>query len=309
MAKHEGLLIKIDSEGNISGYMQENDNKIPIQNTTIKDELISFTEYEFKDITDIIGNVKKTFRTYKKSKERYNILRKLTLELSDTISKYKHYWGLLGKLMIEDYVGEDDGTEDYVNEVFGYLGEILTIQFLVNHLFHQMSDGIEINFKEHFMYDRVEIPIVFYIENNKFESMYHIRNLTEYYFLLIHLFIKHDYKVCRCQFCGRYFVPKTKKRTLYCDRVLNNGKTCKELAPRLKHRILANRNEVLKAFDTQRSKMYKRYERTLNSSDTVEKPLSFDEYYEWLEKAREARDSYLDKIISKDRALDIICIE
>ena len=27
MAKHEGLLLKIDSKGNISGYMQENDNK------------------------------------------------------------------------------------------------------------------------------------------------------------------------------------------------------------------------------------------------------------------------------------------
>ena len=27
MAKHEGLLLKIDSKGNISGYMQENNNK------------------------------------------------------------------------------------------------------------------------------------------------------------------------------------------------------------------------------------------------------------------------------------------
>ena len=50
MAKHEGLLLKIDSKGNISGYMQENNNKIPIENTTIKDELISFSEEDFKNI-------------------------------------------------------------------------------------------------------------------------------------------------------------------------------------------------------------------------------------------------------------------
>ena len=99
------------------------------------------------------------------------------------------------------------------------------------------------------------------------------------------------------------------KKTLYCDRVLNNGKTCKEFAPKLKHRILANRNEVLKAFDTQRGKMYKRYERTLNTPDTVEKPLSFEEYYDWLEKSRTARDNYLEDKIPKEEALNIICIE
>lgn len=44
MARHEGLLLKIDDDGKIAGYMQENDNKIPIKNTTIKDELINFSE-------------------------------------------------------------------------------------------------------------------------------------------------------------------------------------------------------------------------------------------------------------------------
>ncbi|WP_302488139.1 hypothetical protein, partial [uncultured Ruminococcus sp.] len=74
-------------------------------------------------------------------------------------------------------------------------------------------------------------------------------------------------------------------------------------------RILANRNEVLKTFDTQRGKMYKRYERTLNTPDTVEKPLSFEEYYDWLEKSRTARDNYLEDKIPKEEALNIICIE
>ena len=41
MAKHEGLLLKIDSKGNISGYMQENNNKIPIENTTIKNKILN----------------------------------------------------------------------------------------------------------------------------------------------------------------------------------------------------------------------------------------------------------------------------
>lgn len=52
--------------------------------------------------------------------------------------------------------------------------------------------------------------------------------------------------------------------------------------------------------------MYKRYERTLNNPDTVEKSLSFEEYYDWLEKAKTARDNYLEQKISKEEALNII---
>ena len=36
MAKHEGLLLKIDSKGNISGYMQENDRRAKILNNLCK---------------------------------------------------------------------------------------------------------------------------------------------------------------------------------------------------------------------------------------------------------------------------------
>ena len=57
MAKHEGLLLKIDSKGNISGYMQENNNKIPIENTTIKNELISFSEEDFEESYEFVKNI------------------------------------------------------------------------------------------------------------------------------------------------------------------------------------------------------------------------------------------------------------
>ena len=57
MAKHEGLLLKIDFKGNISGYMQENNNKIPIENTTIKNELISFSEEDFEESYEFVKNI------------------------------------------------------------------------------------------------------------------------------------------------------------------------------------------------------------------------------------------------------------
>ena len=72
MAKHEGLLLKIDSKGNISGYMQENDNKIPIEDTTIKDELISFSEEDFEEYSELQNEIRKVYRNYpKESEERF----------------------------------------------------------------------------------------------------------------------------------------------------------------------------------------------------------------------------------------------
>lgn len=308
MARHEGLIIKIDSDGNISGYMQENDNRIPIEDTTVKDELISFSEEDFAEYSELQNEIRNVYKTYSdESEERFALIKNLTAKAEKALAEYRVFYGLLNRLMIEDFLGEDDGTEHYLREYASYLEQIKTIQFFVLHLFSDLSGEREIDINYDFNYNSVQISTVFYFEDNKSMQMYHIRNLTEYYFLLLHLFVKNEYRICRCQLCGRYFVPKTKKKTLYCDRVLKNGKTCKEFAPRLKHRVLANRNEVLKAFDTQRGKMYKRYERTLNSPDTVEKPLSFDKYYDCLEKARTARDDCIEGRISKEEALKIIC--
>lgn len=79
MAKHEGLLLKIDSKGNISGYMQENNNKIPIENTTIKNELISFSEEDFEEYSELQNEIRKVYRTYPdESEERFALIKKLT---------------------------------------------------------------------------------------------------------------------------------------------------------------------------------------------------------------------------------------
>lgn len=86
MAKHEGLLLKIDSKGNISGYMQENNNKIPIENTTIKNELISFSEEDFEEYSELQNEIRKVYRTYPdESEERFALIKKLT-------QKQKRHW-------------------------------------------------------------------------------------------------------------------------------------------------------------------------------------------------------------------------
>lgn len=112
--------------------------------------------------------------------------------------------------------------------------------------------------------------------------------------------------VALCECCGRYFIPKTRKKTLYCDRVIKAGKTCKELAPALKHKLHAENDDVVQTFDRARQKMYRRYERAKDSLHKLPKGITYDEFYVWLDNATAARDAYLNDKLSAEEALKII---
>ena len=91
-----------------------------------------------------------------------------------------------------------------------------------------------------------------------------------------------------------HFVPKTAKKTLYCDRIIKDGKSCKIGGPILKHKLQAQNKKVVEEYDRAKQKMYTRYERATDPNKKVsKKDLTYEEYYDWLEKATQARDDYL----------------
>ena len=95
----------------------------------------------------------------------------------------------------------------------------------------------------------------------RLSEQYYFRSICNYYAYLFLRFLNKKPLVARCHCCGNYFIPKTRKMTLYCDRIFKNGKTCKQIGPTLKHRLNIEKDEVLKTFDKVKQKMYKRYER------------------------------------------------
>ena len=104
-----------------------------------------------------------------------------------------------------------------------------------------------------------------------------------------------------------HFVLKTAKKTLYCDRIIKDGKTCKIWGPILKHKLQAQNKKVVEEYDRAKQKMYKRYERATDPNKKVsEKDLTYEEYYDWLEKATQARDDYLAGKLTAEEALKII---
>ncbi|MDE5670228.1 MAG: hypothetical protein K2I14_02020 [Eubacterium sp.] len=98
---------------------------------------------------------------------------------------------------------------------------------------------------------------------------------------------------------------KQKKKTLYCDRVFKDGKTCKQIGPTQKYRTLAENDIVLKTFEKEKNKMYKRMERTQSFGETP-KSISYDEYTAWLNKAINVKNLYLNDKLIEEAALKII---
>ena len=137
-------------------------------------------------------------------------------------------------------------------------------------------------------------------------TYYIFRSHEQYYLFLLQQFIAAGYRIAKCQFCGGYFIPRTKRKTLYCDRVIRNGKTCKQIAPYLNRKAKAAANAVISEFDHIKDTMFHRFDRTGGRKKPSPKDLTQKQYDKWLEGATAVRDRYLAGDLTAEEALEII---
>lgn len=71
---------------------------------------------------------------------------------------------------------------------------------------------------------------------------------------------------------------------------------------------MAKENAVIRAFDRNKKKMYKRCERTKDLLHETEKGLTLSEYFQWLDRAERTRSEFLKGEISEEEALEAICV-
>lgn len=114
--------------------------------------------------------------------------------------------------------------------------------------------------------------------NCKTNYCYIINSVTEYINILFYTFVSRNPIVSVCQNCDKLFVPKTKKITFYCDRIVDNNSTCKQIGARNKFNDRIEADPVLKAYQLEkhRIEMY-----CLRSKQ--DKYDFFNDYYDWIE--------------------------
>ena len=123
-------------------------------------------------------------------------------------------------------------------------------------------------------------------------------------FLLLNL-IQLNPNICLCQNCGELFVAKTKKKTLYCDRIQpDSNKTCSEIGPKNR----AELQSTLFGFEDYGKAVERNYQRAKRTEEyyVKDKQLEWDDYFSWLERAQQAKKQWLNEEISDDDFLNII---
>lgn len=134
-----------------------------------------------------------------------------------------------------------------------------------------------------------EAQTTLFFDRGTVTEQYEFQRARDYFsYLLLH-FAQSGTALRKCAYCGRLFVPLSKKHTKYCERIQKEGKTCMELGPANRHRKAVEKDPVLETYDRIRRRMYKRMERTRDAYGVSAFPMNVTEYSNWLLLANAVR--------------------
>lgn len=315
------LYVEVLPDRKIERELATINGKVCLESTTVEQEIITFSELEFGPYAAIVdllaysaSNLSVEGRMEEVDVEEFQFLVDTANDLVTSLESEHPLHGTLTRTSLEDQVPDDDGTGLYIyraaDRILTVCSEAMILQMRMNEILSDMRKGLPLDIKKKHGYLQMLAFTQVFEFGEGWTSRYRFRSLTDYYYFLLVHFIELNPTISLCECCGRYFIPKTKKRTLYCDRVLKDGKTCKELAPSLKHKLQAQSKKVIEEFDRAKRRMYKRYERTDDMrAKPANKNLSYADYYAWLDRATQARDSYLAGKMEEEDALKLICAE
>ena len=314
-----GLYVTLEKDGNIKRNLITESGEQELQITTIKDEIIEFSELNFwpySRVVDLIQEFADQIKTDEKQKPNEEDLKffdqftSLTDNLISELKGNSPIASLLSATAIADNLPVPNDSIEYIEIAKFVIPQILRsvvdFNLFVNDTFYNIYTGNTLDEAgEHYFLSQLMLKqeLTFCGE---LTVRYFFRNLTEYYIFLLMQFLSTKPKILRCECCGKYFVPKTNKETKYCDRILKDDKTCKELAPSLKHKKMVLTDKVVEAYDRAKRKMYRRYERNDGRIYMSPKGITYDDFYVWNDAATEARDKYLQGELIAEEALKII---
>lgn len=123
-----------------------------------------------------------------------------------------------------------------------------------------------------------------------------------YRLLLTLYFSQGKQRIVRCECCFGYFIPKTSRPTIYCDRVFD-GKSCKQAGAGWKHLAAMDRDGALRAYDTLRHKRAAEFSEYMGLYKGRTDPEYVSAYQAWIAVASAAREAYLAREIDAEEFL------
>ena len=135
---------------------------------------------------------------------------------------------------------------------------------------------------------------------------FQLHSLMELRMLVLALYFEQDnQRVCRCDYCWGYFIPKTKKATRCCDRV-TEAQSCKQRGANLARLDKTSEDEALLVYKKLRDRMYARLLRWQDAAPSERSnlmPMDYEQYDRWSENARVAREEYVQRKLTSEEFL------
>lgn len=307
--RNEGLYIRLLPDGTIKRRLVTILGEVPLEDTTIARELISLIDtnnvpmYQaIKEIWSYTGSwIEKPIGLWEFERVLGNYLHWLR---SRNLIRYT-----LFMTTYEDLEEKPDyRTPEGSMKLASLLTDSMGPDYVVDRTLYTISkkETIELDGEHHFL--RESSCVAHYLLEDTMEEEYQFRNEEQYYIFLLQQYILTTPNLISCQFCGRYFMPKTRKLTKYCDRITRNSKTCKKVAPGLKKRERDAAHRVTSEFMRIKDMLFHRKDRVDEDKKASVIDLTDGEYVQWLADATDARDRYLAGELTEDEAMAIIYV-
>lgn len=98
------------------------------------------------------------------------------------------------------------------------------------------------------------------------------------------------YLICKCENCGKFFIPYSNHDTKYCDNIFKRNKTCKDLAPELAYKKKLEKDPLLKKYRA-------RYQ-SLQKSASLNPERNMQRYEDFKKTGAIRKNDYLNNKIS-----------
>ena len=297
----EGLYVTISPDGKIKKHLSTKDGEVPFPDLSVADELINFAEQNYMFFVFCTKNIHLMVHESDSDSE-------VIAEVEAICEKIKQRDLICGTLAYYDfrdyyyYWAPPTGyRRRRIEDAIKYFGKAFKAWQVVDTALNQLSQESQVEI-------RSPAATYFTVMSNGKPATYIFRSEAQYYYFLLQHLLESKIRICKCQFCGRYFVPRTKHKTLYCDRVIRDGKTCKEIAPYLKRKERIAANKVLSLFEQAKGTMYQRFYRADDDKGQSVVDMTYDQYNDWLDAATKARDRYLAGELTAEEAMAMICV-
>ena len=326
MTDKNGIYLSVDGDDAVRVII-ENNIKIQTDKVKISEELIGELEYNMSHYETVVEHISEKTEPLdgigEYSDDQVTSVFNTALDLADAVRENDLTSGVLLRAAINKLLdAKDDGTAMFfllsMNNVVKAIREPMSTQYILYKYLKSRSEfdtheeWLQTNILPEGYFFRRDYPceIINYdlfTNEPKLSQVFFFDNYTDYFVFLFLKFAEQQRRVLECPCCGKLFVPKSNRAEMYCDRVLIDGKTCKQIAPKLARKLKQRNDPLLEEYEKAKNRNYKRVERYENADgNSSVMRLTFNEYKSWLDKASEMKRLYLQGKVSADEMRKII---